>query len=61
MTDKAINTINELVSKGYTPKQIKDTMEDGEALEELHISGEIAEEIHSFLCENLNKILNIGV
>lgn len=61
MTDKAIELINDLVSKGFSPKQIKEAMEDGEYLKEAGISQELSEEIHSFLCENWEPIQKIGV
>ena len=46
---EAKEIINELFEKTYTPRDIKNAMEDGAFLEEAFISQELSEEIHSFL------------
>ena len=46
---EAKEIINDLFEKGYTPREIKNAMEDGAFLESARISQEIAEEIHNFL------------
>jgi hypothetical protein len=46
---EAKEIINDLFEKTYTPRDIKNAMEDGAFLEEAYISKELSEEIHSFL------------
>src|SRR5690606_10822502 len=46
---EAKEIINELIEKTYTPRDIKNAMEDGAFLESFYISEELAEEIHNFL------------
>ena len=46
---EAKEIINDLFEKTYTPRDIKNAMEDGAFLEEAYISQELSEEIHSFL------------
>jgi hypothetical protein len=46
---EAKEIIDDLFEKGYTPREIKNAMEDGAYLKEAGISQELSEEIHSFL------------
>lgn len=48
--------IIELTGDGFSPKQIKDAMEDGEYLKKAGISQKISEEVHFFLCSNWETI-----
>ena len=51
---EATETINDLVEKDFSLKQIKFAMEDGAYLKEAGISQEISEEIHNFCRINSN-------
>lgn len=46
---EAKEIINNLFEKGYTPREIKNAMEDGAFLEKAYIPQELSEEIHHFL------------
>ena len=46
---EAKELINDLFEKTYTPRDIKNAMEDGAFLESAYISEELAEEVHNFL------------
>ena len=49
LSSQAKEIINDLFEKTYTPRNIKNAMEDGAFLEAAFISQELSEEIHSFL------------
>jgi len=49
LSSQAIEIINKLLRKGYSPADIKLAMKDGTHLKEAGISQELSEEIHSFL------------
>ena len=52
ISTEAKELISELFEKNYTPRDIKNAMEDGAYLESAYISEELAEEIHDFLSES---------
>lgn len=60
LSNEARDLICALHSKDFSPKQIMDVMEDGEYLKKSGISSELAEEIHSFMCDNWKAIQKIG-
>ena len=49
LSTEAKELINDLFEKTYTPRDIKNAMEDGAFLESEGISEELTEEIHNFL------------
>ena len=51
---EAKEIINDLFEKTYTPRDIKNAMEDGAFLEAAFISQELSEEIHNFCLINKN-------
>lgn len=52
ISTEAKELISELFEKNYTPRDIKNAMEDGAFLESEGISEELAEEIHDLLSES---------
>jgi len=54
---QAIELIASMSSQGYTPRQIKELMNDKSYIRVKGISSLLADEIHSFMCKNWEAIV----
>lgn len=60
LSNDAKALIRSLLREGFSPRQIKNAMEDGEYLKRVGISQELTDEIHFFLCNNWGSISKIN-